>query len=87
MFRIRNPERKCVTKLMNLTMTQVSKAPVSLSGRVRLKANEVAILSLRMRNYNELSDNKQVCVVPNPNSQIAAFLEDASRSPRMASAS
>ena len=86
MFRIRNPERKCVTKLMNLTMTQVSKAPVSLSGRVRLKANEAAILSLRMRNYNEISDNKQVCVVPNP-AKIAAFLEDASRSPRMASAS
>ena len=34
---------------------------------VRLKANETAIVSLRMKNYNELSDNKQVCIVPNPN--------------------
>ena len=29
---------------------------------------------LRMKNYNELSDNKQVCIVPNPNSQSAAIL-------------
>ena len=27
-----------------------------------------------MKNYNELSDNKQVCIVPNPNSQSAAAL-------------
>ena len=42
--------------------------------RVRLKANETAIVSLRMKNYNELSDNKQVCIVLNPNSQSAAIL-------------
>ena len=36
------------------------KAPVFLSRRVRLKANEAAIVSLRMKNSNELSDNKQV---------------------------
>ena len=41
---------------------------------MRLKANEAAIVSLRMKNYNELSDNKQVCIVPNPNSQSAAVL-------------
>ena len=27
-----------------------------------------------MKNFNELSDNKQVCIVPNPNSQNAAVL-------------
>ena len=27
-----------------------------------------------MKNYNELSDNKQVCIVPNPKSQSAAVL-------------
>ena len=27
-----------------------------------------------MKNYNELSYNKQVCIVPNPNSQSAAIL-------------
>ena len=40
----------------------------------RRYAIEAAIVSLRMKNYNELSDNKQVCIVPNPNSQSAAVL-------------
>ena len=46
-----------------------------LSRRVRVKANEAAIISLRMKNYNELSDDKLVCVVQNPNSQSVAILE------------
>ena len=36
--------------------------------------NDAAIVSLQMKKYNELSDNKQVCIVPNPNSQSAAIL-------------
>ena len=36
-------------------MANENKAPVFLSRRVRLKANEAAIVSLRMKNYNELS--------------------------------
>ena len=74
MFRIRNPERKYVIKPLNLIMANENKAPVLLSRRVRLKANEASIVSLRMKNYNELSDNKQVFKVPNPNSQSAAIL-------------
>ena len=74
MFRIRNPERKYVIKPVNLRMAYENKAPVFLNRRVRLKANEATIVSLRMKNYNELSDNKQVCIVQNPNSQIAAVL-------------
>ena len=72
MFRIRNPERKYVIKPVNLKMANDNKAPVFLSMRVRLNANEAAIVSLRMKSYNELSDNKQVCIVLNPNSQSAA---------------
>ena len=74
MFRIRNPERKYVIKPVNLIMANENQAPVFLSRRVRLKANKAAIVSLRMRNYNELSDNKQVCIVPNSSSQSAAIL-------------
>ena len=69
MFRIRNSDRRFAIKPVNLKIANENKAPVFLSTRVRLKANEVAIVSLRMKNYNELSDNKQVCVVPNPNNQ------------------
>ena len=74
MFRIRNPDRRYAIKPVILIMANETKAPVFLSRRVRLKANEAAIVSLRLKNYNELSDNKQVCIVPNPNSQSAAVL-------------
>ena len=74
MFRIRNPDRRYAIKPVNLIMANENKAPVFLSRRVRLKANEAAIVRLRMKNHNELSDNKQVCIVPNPNSQSAAVL-------------
>ena len=52
-------------------MENENKAPVFLSRRVRLTVNEAAIVGLR--NDNELSDNKQVCIVPNPNSQSAVL--------------
>ena len=55
-------------------MANENKAPVLLSSRVRLKANEVSIVRLRMKSYNELSDNKQVCIVPNSNKQSAGTL-------------
>ena len=73
MFRIRNPERKYVTKPVNLITTQECKTPVFLSRSLRMKANEAAIVSLILKNYNEFSNNKQVCVVPNPKSQKAAI--------------
>ena len=74
MFRIWNPDRKYGIKPVNLIMANENKAPVILRKRVRLKANEAAIGGLRTKNYNELSDNKQVCIVSNPNSQSAAVL-------------
>ena len=74
MFRIRSPERKYVIKPLNLIMANENKAPVFLSRRVRLKAQEAAIVRLRMKFYNELCDSKQLCIVPNPNSQSAAIL-------------
>ena len=49
MFRIRNPERKYVIELVNSIMPNENKAPVFLSRRVRLKANDAEIVSLRMR--------------------------------------
>ena len=74
MFRIRNPDKKYVIKPVNLIMANENKVPVFLSRRVRLKANEAAIVSLRMKNYNELCDIKQICIVFNPNSQSAVVL-------------
>ena len=67
-FRIRHPERKCIIKPVIFMRANGNIAPVFLSRRGRLKANEAAIVSLRMKNYNELSENEQICVVLNPNS-------------------
>ena len=53
MFRIQNPDAKYVIKPVNLIMANKKKAPVILSRRVRLKANEAAIVGLRIKNYNE----------------------------------
>ena len=75
MFRIRNPDRNYVIKPVNLIMANENKVPVFLNRRVRRKANDVAIVGLRMKNFNEFSDSKQVCIVSNPNSQSAAVLK------------
>ena len=53
MFRIQNPDAKYVIKPVNLIMANKKKAPVILSRRVRLKANEAAIVGIRIKNYNE----------------------------------
>ena len=74
MFRIRNPDRKYAIKPVNLIMANENKVPVFLSRRVRLKANEAAIVGLWMKHFHEISDSKQVCIVLNPNSQSAAVL-------------
>ena len=55
-------------------MVNENKVSVFLNRRVRLKANEAAKVSLRMKIYIELSDNDQVCLVSNPNRQSAAIL-------------
>ena len=58
MFRIRNPGKKYVIKLVNLIMANEKNAPVFSSWRARLKVNEAARVSLRMKNFIELSDKK-----------------------------
>ena len=55
-------------------MANENKTPVFFSRRMRLKVNEAAIVSSPLKNYNELSDDKQACIVPNPNSQSATVL-------------
>ena len=46
-------ERKYAIKPVNLIIANESKAPVFLSRSVRLKANEAAIVKVRMKNYSE----------------------------------
>ena len=39
-----------------------------------LKPNQAVVATFRMRNLNELSNDRQVCLVPNPNSKSSAIL-------------
>ena len=48
--------------------------PIFLDRKVRLKPNQAVIGTFRMRNLNELSNDRQVCLVPNPNSKNSAIL-------------
>ena len=48
--------------------------PIFLDWKVRLKPHQAVIAILRMRHLNELSNNRQVCLVPNPNSKSTAIL-------------
>ena len=43
--------------------------PIFLNRKVRLKPNQAVVATFRMRNLNELSNDKQVCLVPNKNSK------------------
>ena len=72
LIRIRNPDRKYVKRPINRIITDENKVPVFLDRKVKLQQAVVAIF--RMRNLNSLSDSKQVCLVPNPNSQSSVIL-------------
>ena len=42
--------------------------------KVKLQPGQAVVAISRMRNLNSLSDSKQVCLVPNPNSQSSVIL-------------
>ena len=71
LIRIRNPDRKYVKKPTNRIITDENKVPIFLDIMVKLQPGQA---SFRMRNLNSLSDSKQVCFVPNPNSQSSVIL-------------
>ena len=76
LIRIRNPNWKYVKKQINRIIIDKNKVPIFLDRKVKLqpyrKTTVVAIF--RTRNLNLLSDGKQVCLVPNPNSQSSVIL-------------
>ena len=74
LIRIRNPDRKYVEKPINRIKTDENKVPVFLDRKVKLQQGQAVVAIFRMRNLNSLSDSKQVCLVPNPNSQSSVIL-------------
>ena len=74
LIRIRNPDRKYVKKPINRIITDENNVPIFLDRKVKLQPGQAVVAVFRMRNLNSLSDSKQVCLVPNPNSQSSVVL-------------
>ena len=74
LIRIKDPERKYEKKPLNKILINQAKVPIFLDRKVRLKPNQAVIATFRIRNLNELSNDRQVCLVPNPNSKSSAIL-------------
>ena len=74
LIRTRNPDQKYVKKPINRIITEENKVPILLDRKVKLQPGQAIVLIFRMRNLNSLSDSKQVCLVPNPNSQSSVIL-------------
>ena len=79
LIKIRNPDRNYVKKPVNRIITDENKVPIFLDRKVKLQPGQAVVTIFRMRNLNSLSDSKQVCLVPNPNSQSSVILGCASR--------
>ena len=68
LIRIKDPERKYESKPLNkISINQ-------LDQKVRLKPNQAVVATFSMRNLNELSNDRQVCLVPNRKSKTSAVL-------------
>ena len=50
------------------------KIAIFLDRKVKLQPGQAVVANFRMRNLSSLSDRKQVCLVPNPNSQSSVIL-------------
>ena len=74
LIRIKDPERKFEKKLLNKILINQAKMPIFLDRKVRLKPNQAVVATFGTRSLNELSNEGQVCLVPNPNSKISAIL-------------
>ena len=74
LIRIKDPERKYEKKPLNKILINQAMVPIFLERKVRLKSNQAVVATFSMRNLNELSNNRHVCLVPNPNSKSSAIL-------------
>ena len=74
LIRIKDPERKYEKRPFNKILINQAKVPIFLDRKVRLKSNQAVVATFKMRNLNELSNDRQVCLVPNPNSKSSAIL-------------
>ena len=73
LIRTKDPERKYEKKPNYKILINQAKIPIFLDRKIKLKPHHAVIATHRMTNQNELSNNKQVFLVPNPNSKSSAI--------------
>ena len=74
LIRIKDQERNYEKKLLNKTLINQAKASIFLNQKVRLKPSQAIVAKFMMRSLNENSNDRQMSLVPNPNSKSSAFL-------------
>ena len=74
LIRTGNADRKFVKKPFHRIITEENKVPIFSDRKKKLQPGQAVVAIFRMRNLNSLSGNKQVCLVPNPNSQSSVIL-------------
>ena len=74
LIRIKDPERKYENKPINKILINRANVPIFQDWKISLKPHQAVIAKFRMRNLNQLSNDRQVCLVPNPNSKSSAIL-------------
>ena len=73
LIRVKDPERKYENRPLNKILINQAKVPIFLDRKVRLKPNQAVVATFRMKNLNELSNDRQVCLVPNLNSKKLGY--------------
>ena len=72
LIRIHDPVRKYEKKTVNKILINQAKVPILRDRKVRFKPNPAVVATFRMRNLNELSNQRHVFLAPNPNSKSSA---------------
>ena len=74
LIQVKDAERRYEKKTANNILINQARVPIFLNGLDRLKPNQAVVETLRTRNLIELSNKREVCLVPNPNSWSSAIL-------------
>ena len=74
LIQVKDAERRYEKKTVNNILINQARVPIFLNGLVRLKPNQAVVETLRTRNLKELSNKRQVCLLPNTNSWSSAIL-------------
>ena len=74
LIRIKDPEMKYEKKLLNKILINQAKVQIFLDRKLRLKPIKAVEATFRTRDLKELSNDTQVCLVPNRNSKSSAIL-------------